>query len=88
MTCLNPDNCRFNTSIETYSKKFERGDFDLSNAIIPAKITRLVVETQQIEKGTSKIATPINSFLDYNIVSRKQYKEYRVTLEKSQDEDL
>jgi hypothetical protein len=56
--------------------------------IIPAKITRLVVETQQIEKGTLKIATPINHFADYNNVARKRDIESGVTLTKSRDEGL
>jgi hypothetical protein len=59
-------------SIETYNISFQRRDKYLSNGIIPASITGLVVETQQIEKGTSKIATPINRFSDYNNVSRKR----------------
>jgi hypothetical protein len=49
-------------SIETYNISFQSRDKYLSNVIIPASITGLVVETQQIEKGTSKIATTINRF--------------------------
>jgi hypothetical protein len=45
-----------------------KGDSDISNAIIFASITALVVELQQIKKGTSKIATLINSFSDCNNV--------------------
>jgi hypothetical protein len=56
MACLNPNNFRFNTSIEAYNISFKRKDKDLSNAIIPASITRLVVETQRLEKGTFKIS--------------------------------
>jgi hypothetical protein len=85
-TCYNPNSFRFNTSIEAYNISFKSRDKNLSNAIIPASITRLVVETQRIEKGTPKTATPINRFLDYNNVSRKQDKESRGTLTKSRDE--
>jgi hypothetical protein len=48
----------------------------------------LVVETQQIEKGTLKIATPINCFSDCNNVLRKGDKESGVTLTKIRDKDL
>jgi hypothetical protein len=64
MTCFNPNNFRFNMSIEAYNICFKRRDKDLSNAIIPTSITRLVVETQRLGKGISKVATPINLFLD------------------------
>jgi hypothetical protein len=40
--------------MEAYNISLKRGDKGLSNAIIPASITRLVVETQ-LEKGTSKV---------------------------------
>jgi uncharacterized membrane-anchored protein YitT (DUF2179 family) len=75
-------------SIETYNISFQSRDKYLSNAIIPAAITGLVVEIQQIEKGTLKIATPINHFSDCNNVSRKQDKESGVTLTKSRDQYL
>jgi hypothetical protein len=78
-TCLNPNNFRFNMSIETYNISFEIPEQDLSNAILPASITGLVVETQQIDKGTSNIATPINLVLDCTNVSRKQDTLSRVT---------
>jgi hypothetical protein len=50
MTGLNPNNFRFNMSIETYNILLQIRDQYLSIAIIPASITRLVVKTQQIEK--------------------------------------
>jgi hypothetical protein len=52
---LNPDNFRFNTSIETYNIPLERRDSYLSNAMILASIAGLVVELQRIKKGTLKI---------------------------------
>jgi hypothetical protein len=54
-TCLNPNNVRFNMIIETYNTAFQSLAQDLSNAINPASLTGLVVELQQIEKGTLMI---------------------------------
>jgi hypothetical protein len=83
MTCLKPGNFRCNTSIETYNISLEITDSEPSNAIILASIIGLVVELQRVKKVTSKIATPINSFLDCNNVSRKQYPESGVPLTES-----
>jgi hypothetical protein len=58
------------------------------NAILFASITGLVVELQQIKKGTLKIATPINRFSDCNNVSRKQYPESGVHLTERQYQDI
>jgi hypothetical protein len=55
-TCLNPDNFRFNASIELNNKKLERRDLDLSNAMTFASIAGLVVEFHRIKKGTLTIA--------------------------------
>jgi hypothetical protein len=72
---LKPDNFRCNTTIETYNISLERGDLDISNAIILVSIIGLVVELQQIKKGTLKIAKPINRFSDCNDVLRKPFPE-------------
>jgi hypothetical protein len=72
---LKSGNFRCITSFATYNISIKRKDSYLFNAIILASITGLVVELQQIKKGTSKIATPINRFSDCNNVSRKQYPE-------------
>ena len=85
-TCLKPGNFRCKTSFATYNISLETKDFDLSNTIILASITGLVVELQQIKKGTSKIATPINRFSDCNNVSRKQYPESGVPWTETRDQ--
>ena len=82
-TCLKSGNFRCIKSLATYNISIKRRDLYLSNVIILASITGFVVELQQIKKGTSKIATPINRFSDYNNASRKQDKESGVTLTKS-----
>jgi hypothetical protein len=43
MTCLNPNNFRFNTSIETYNISFKKTEQCMSNAIIPASIAGFIV---------------------------------------------
>jgi hypothetical protein len=55
LTCLKPNNFRFNTSIETKSISLERKHLNLSNTIFLVSIDVLVVELLQIEKGTLKI---------------------------------
>jgi hypothetical protein len=87
-TCLKPGNFRCITSFATYNISIKRKDLDLSNAIILASITGLVVELQQIKKGTSKIATPINRFSDCNNISRKQYPESGFPLTETRDQEL
>ena len=82
-TCLKPGNFRCITSFATYNISIKSRDLDLSNAIILASITGLVVELQQIKNGTSKIATPINRFSDCNNVSRKEDEESGTNLMKS-----
>jgi hypothetical protein len=63
MTCLNPNNFRFNTSVETYNISFESRDRDISNAIIPTSITGLVVEVQQTKKGALKITNQSHAMI-------------------------
>jgi hypothetical protein len=48
-TCVNPNNFPLNTSIETYNISFQSLEQDLSNAMIFASVTGLVVELLQIE---------------------------------------
>jgi hypothetical protein len=59
-----PNNFRFNASIETYSISVKSPEQDLSNATIPASSAGFVVELQWIEKGTSKITNQSQAWYD------------------------